>query len=183
MDATEAWDKAERKHRTNSGKHCPRNVPVWWTGGSAGHGHVALSVGNGHCISTDAAGPGKNAKVRIDDLTSRWGLNFRGWSEDINGVRVYDPKPRKPAAGWERVKLSAIGPKKRNKDVEVVKRRLHDKFGDRFDLNLGDLKDYWGDEMTKAYQAWQERLGYTGKDADGRPGPNSLKKLGLTIVD
>jgi len=183
MDATEAWDKADRKHRTNSGYNCPRNVPVWWTGGSAGHGHVALSVGNGYCISTDAAGPGRSAKVRIDDLTARWGLNFRGWTEDINGVRVYDPKPKKPAKGWERVKLSAIGPKKQNKDVEVVKRRLHDKLGNRYDLNLADYKDYWGDEMTKAYRGWQERLGYTGKDADGRPGPESLRKLGLTVVD
>jgi hypothetical protein len=75
----------------------PRNVPVWWTGGSSGHGHVALSVGDGYCVSTDAAGPGRNAKVRIGDLTAGVGLNFRGWSEDINGVRVYDSKPGKPA--------------------------------------------------------------------------------------
>jgi hypothetical protein len=182
-DAAEAWDQAERKHRTNKGRHCPRNVPVWWTGGSSGHGHVALSVGGGYCISTDAAGPGRNAKVRIDDLTTQWGLNFRGWSEDINGVRVYDSKPSKPAKGWERVKLSAIGPKQRNRDVEVVKRRLHAKFGDKYDLDMDEFKDYWGEHMTEAYQAWQERLGFTGKDADGRPGAQSLRKLGLTVVD
>jgi hypothetical protein len=37
--------------------------------------------------------------------------------------------------------------------------------------------------MTEAYQVWQERLGFTGKDADGRPGAQSLRKLGLTVVD
>lgn len=183
FDAAEAWNEAGRRHRTNSGKHCPRGVPVWWTGGSSGHGHVALSVGGGYCLSTDAAGSGKCAKVKIDDLTANWGLDFRGWSEDINGARVYDPKPGAPAKGWERVKLSAIGPKQRNKDVEVVKRRLLAKLGDKHDLNMDDLKDFWGENMTTAYQAWQERLGFTGKDADGLPGRESLKRLGLEVVD
>jgi hypothetical protein len=181
--ASVAWREAKRKHPTNSGRHCPRNVPVWWTGGSQGFGHVAISVGDGRCLSTDAGGPGRVAKVDIDALTRRWGLNFQGWSEDINDVRVYDPHPGRPALGWERVKLSALRRNAHNKDIEVVKRRLHAKLGNRFDLNLDKFDDFWGDRMTVAYKAWQHRLGFTGNDADGRPGRQSLQKLGLTVVD
>lgn len=35
----------------------------------------------------------------------------------------------------------------------------------------------WGDHTTAAYQAWQQKLGYSGSDADGVPGPTSMRKL------
>lgn len=180
-DATTAWENARYKHRTENGGACPRAVPIWWTGGSSGHGHVALSIGGGMCISTDAAGPGKNARININELTRRWGLNFQGWTEDINGVRVYDSKAGKPAAGWERVRLTALGPGKRNKDVEVVERRLlakgFHKPGEP--INVDGL---WGNRVTDAYREWQKRLGFTGSDANGMPGHYSLRKLGLEVV-
>lgn len=37
---------------------------------------------------------------------------------------------------------------------------------------------HFGTQTKSAYAAWQRRLGYTGKDADGIPGSTSLKKLG-----
>jgi peptidoglycan hydrolase-like protein with peptidoglycan-binding domain len=36
---------------------------------------------------------------------------------------------------------------------------------------------YWGDITAAAYQKWQESLGYSGSDADGVPGPTSMRKL------
>ena len=36
----------------------------------------------------------------------------------------------------------------------------------------------YGTVTVKAYSAWQKKLGYKGKDADGIPGATSLKKLG-----
>lgn len=36
---------------------------------------------------------------------------------------------------------------------------------------------YWGDITAAAYQQWQQALGYSGSDADGVPGPTSLRKL------
>jgi hypothetical protein len=181
-DANEGWRNAQYKHRTSSGQHCPRGVPVWWTNST--HGHVALSVGDGYCINTDAGGAGVCARVKIDDLTRRWGLRFEGWSEDINGVRVYNPKAGEPAAGWERVRPSAVQLGKRNKDVEVVARRLVAKLGDKHGMDLSDRwKDYFGRRKQAAYREWQERLGFDGPDADGIPGPYSLRKLGLEVVD
>ena len=36
---------------------------------------------------------------------------------------------------------------------------------------------YWGDITAAAYQAWQQSLGYKNQDADGVPGPTSLRRL------
>ena len=36
----------------------------------------------------------------------------------------------------------------------------------------------WGPATTVAYAAWQRRCGFTGADADGLPGEESLRLLG-----
>lgn len=36
----------------------------------------------------------------------------------------------------------------------------------------------YGSKTISAYAAWQRRCGYTGRDADGIPGPTSLSRLG-----
>src|SRR5690606_3445553 len=78
-----------------SGGKAPRGAPVYWTGGSRGYGHIALGLGKGYCLSTDAGGSGRVAKIKIDKLTAWWGHHFQGWAEDVNGVRVYNRKKRK----------------------------------------------------------------------------------------
>ncbi|MCX4547105.1 peptidoglycan-binding protein [Streptomyces sp. NBC_01565] len=37
--------------------------------------------------------------------------------------------------------------------------------------------DVWGSGDENSYKAWQQKLGYTGTDADGIPGPTSWAKL------
>jgi hypothetical protein len=102
-DAASAWANAERKHPVTSGVQVPRGVPVFWTGGSHGDGHVALSRGGGSVWTTDFVREGKVDVARIDDITRGWGLKLAGWTEDINGVTVYtppkpapEPKPSEP---------------------------------------------------------------------------------------
>lgn len=95
-DAASAWANAERKHPVTSGAQVPRGVPVFWTGGSHGHGHIALSRGDGTVWTTDFVRKGKVDVARIDDITRGWGLNLAGWTEDLNGVTVYTP-PKPPA--------------------------------------------------------------------------------------
>jgi peptidoglycan hydrolase-like protein with peptidoglycan-binding domain len=43
--------------------------------------------------------------------------------------------------------------------------------------------DYFGDQTIKAVQAFQKKQGWTGSDADGIPGPGTVKALGLQYVD
>ena len=72
----------------------PPGVPVFWdilTGPNARYDHVAVSVGGGYVVST-SAGPGRTvAKVKIADLTRRWGMRYLGWAEVYHGHRVYAP--------------------------------------------------------------------------------------------
>lgn len=91
--AEKAWYATERRRGTSTTP--PPGVPVWWTNGR--HGHVALSAGGGYVYSNDILRRGKIDKVSIAYITRTWGQTYRGWTEDINGVRVYSPPPP-PAA-------------------------------------------------------------------------------------
>lgn len=67
----------------------PPGVPVWWSGGQ--YGHVALSAGGGMAWSNDILRKGKIDKHPIDLIARKWGFTYKGWSEDVNGVDVYNP--------------------------------------------------------------------------------------------
>ena len=95
--ATSAWQHAEHRHRTTDPDAIPRGVPVFWTGGSQGFGHVALSRGDGTCWTTDLIRPGHVDVAPIAEVQRRWGMPLVGWTEDINGVRVWSPPaPKRP---------------------------------------------------------------------------------------
>lgn len=92
--ATNAWNAAQYQHTNQP----PANaVPVWfsWTGTINGvtqdWGHVAV-WDNGTVYSTTAQGD--KTFSGIQDLMNYIGegIQYRGWSEDINGVRVVQPQ-------------------------------------------------------------------------------------------
>ena len=95
-DATSAWQNAKVKHPTTDPTKIPRGWPVFWTGGSHGHGHIAISAGAGKCWSTDIARTGFFDFVDITEIHAAWGLTLVGWTEDINGQQV-DIHGGKPA--------------------------------------------------------------------------------------
>lgn len=95
-DADGAWDNAKRKHPTTTSTTIPRGVPVFWRVGQ--YGHVALSLGGGLCLSTDIKRRGRVDIVRIDTVTQQWGARLLGWTEDLNGVTVWQDKPKAPPA-------------------------------------------------------------------------------------
>lgn len=43
--------------------------------------------------------------------------------------------------------------------------------------------DYFGKQTVNAVKKFQEKQGWTGSDADGIPGPGTIKALGLNVVD
>lgn len=96
-DAGTAWDRAVHRHTVTQGSQVPRGVPVFWELPSVAD-HVALSLGDGWCLSNDIKRRGRIDRVRIDSITTAWGGQLLGWTEDLNGTRVYDapPKPVKP---------------------------------------------------------------------------------------
>lgn len=85
-DATTAWKNTNDRHPGN--KNPPRGAHVFWTGGSHGYGHVAMSLGGGKVRSTDAGGSGKVATVDLDWVQRNWGLPYAGWAWDNNEVTI-----------------------------------------------------------------------------------------------
>lgn len=85
--ASIAWS-----HTTQRGTGTPpRGALVWWTGGSHGAGHVAVSIGDGTCWTSDFGndaylGDGKIHRERISNIAQHASFTYRGWSRDINDV-------------------------------------------------------------------------------------------------
>ena len=88
-DATTAWLNTNDRHPGD--RNPPRGAFVYWTGGSAGHGHVAMSLGKGKIRSTDAGGRGRVATVDLGWIERNWHLRYGGWAWDTNEVTVPHP--------------------------------------------------------------------------------------------
>jgi hypothetical protein len=85
--AAVAWEHATGRHPGDLTP--PRGAAVYWTGGSSGAGHIAISVGHGLVRSSDAGGSGVVATVSVRQLTREWGdLTYVGWADSINGYRI-----------------------------------------------------------------------------------------------
>ena len=168
------WQRAKLKHPTTRAASIPVGVPVWWEIGV--YDHVAISTGNGKCVSTDILRSGKPDEVDIDLITRRWNATLLGWSEDINGVRVYTA----PAASSSPVTLADLKYGKRNSaSVRRLQKALnaHKMPGGN---NLPITGNYL-DQTDAEVRLCQKLHGY-GNDAKGRSfvGPRQAKHLGLT---
>lgn len=87
--AAQAWQQARIRHPETDPGSIPRGVPVFWTGGSEGFGHVAITTGEGGMWSTDIARSGFFDRAGIRLVARKWGLRLAGWTEDLDGVRVW----------------------------------------------------------------------------------------------
>jgi hypothetical protein len=123
-DAEDGWKFAKRKHPTTRVNDIPGGCFVWWGGGSRDNGHVAFAPVErpGYCWSTDIERAGYFDLVPIGLIAAKWGLSLLGWSEDIDGVPVYDPSARQPAQEDPNMALLAdlIAVAKKH-DVSLVK--------------------------------------------------------------
>jgi hypothetical protein len=168
-----AWSKTRYRHSSVP----PKGVPVWWTGGTRGFGHVAISDGGGYVISTDTGGKGRVGRTSIRHITNAWSQTYRGWTEDINGVRVFTSAISKASTAV--LDASVVAGKFQNgarndAAVLVVQRALAAEVGLDYSSGPGTA----GPRTKAAYKKWQQKLGFTGADADGIPGFVSLSRLG-----
>lgn len=85
-DAARSWRNAKHKHTDDNP---PAGAPVFWTGGSSGHGHIALSEGGGKISTTDYPRSGHTGiGVSIHMPRDHWSLHYAGWSSDLNGADI-----------------------------------------------------------------------------------------------
>jgi hypothetical protein len=61
--------------------NAPPGSLMFWQGGSAGAGHVALSLGGGNIISTDQPVSGLVSSVPASNITNGWHEQYLGWTE------------------------------------------------------------------------------------------------------
>lgn len=89
-DAVDMWQAC--KIRNEGDINPPAGVPVFWSGGRKGHGHAAVSLGDGLVRSTDAWAAGLVGSVPLTEVTRRWGMPYLGWTEDLYGHEIPDPE-------------------------------------------------------------------------------------------
>lgn len=176
------WIHAQGRHIVQHGSEIPAAVPVHWdTSGPSDH--IATSIGGGLCLSTDVARTGKVDIVSIDSITRNWNCRLQGWTEYLEGVRIWTP----PKPGHlPQVSLAYVDEAAHKDPQSKQGHGVHPIHVRRLELALrgeGLLNRYYGDgsygsATIAAYAAWQRRLGYSGKDANGIPGMQSLKALG-----
>jgi hypothetical protein len=156
--AISAWLNNPDKRYTSNPHAVPRGVPVWWTGGT--YGHIAISLGNGLCASTDWP----RAQVGIcgiNQLSASWGKRFVGWSPSINGVQVWQPEPdvnEEWAGGAVYVEKLHVG-QKNSDSVKRLKWRLrhHADIPHRLTKPIVVNGDY-GSGTADAVKWWQRNV-------------------------
>jgi hypothetical protein len=88
-DAVAGWNKAKYKRR---GQYGPAGTFEWWSGGSHGHGHVAVSIGkiNGRyrCVTLDYLRHGRMNITDTANISKNWHLHHLGYTTDINNMWV-----------------------------------------------------------------------------------------------
>lgn len=165
-DAHSAWEAADFKHTQGTP---PAGTFVFWRGGA--HGHVAVSAGGGFCYTTDFRRAGRIDRVAIADIAKGWSnLAYRGWTEDVNGVRVtgidFPPTPPKHKAAkhvrWHRELRRGM----RGKDVRDLRRHLGYPFPGGF-----------GKRTEAKVVAVQRKAGGSLGKADGIVGPKTWRTI------
>lgn len=100
-DAVDGWKKAKARGGVVEARHIanlntiPAGTIAYWSGGSHGYGHAAITSGGGNIVSTDAPTWGQIGEVHIDWIARYWGngLRFLGYiTNDGDGHQMVDGK-------------------------------------------------------------------------------------------
>lgn len=78
--AVKNWQSTPGSLKHPGDWNAPAGALMYWSGGSTGAGHVAISLGNGSIISTDATGPGVVGQISARTPTDKWGHPYLGWA-------------------------------------------------------------------------------------------------------
>jgi GH25 family lysozyme M1 (1,4-beta-N-acetylmuramidase) len=91
VDALAQWNRTPSRLKHPGGLDPEPGALVFWGGGSAGHGHVAVADGAGFCWSIDIAGAGTVSRVPVVQIHAQWGLPYLGWSRPYFQGQEWSP--------------------------------------------------------------------------------------------
>lgn len=182
-DAVDGWRKAVARGRVVKASaigdftKIPAGVALYWSGGSRGYGHAAVSIGGGRMVTTDAS----RGLVGIANIKGWWAGShtFLGYVEvEGNGHTLRTDVPAAPiTALWGQAstwKLGAVGA-----DVTRLGERIvvHSRaLGLPAPYRTGPGPTVTPTDVA-ALARIQKAWGWTGKNADGLPGPETFKRL------
>lgn len=86
--AIAAWNASTGKHPETDPMKIPRGYVIFWSGGSRGFGHIAISLGNGLCLSTDILRTGLFDVVPITRIHEAWGLTLLGYATNFENEDI-----------------------------------------------------------------------------------------------
>jgi len=185
-----AFEGTPAMHRHTSSPPPPGSIAYYGKAGS-GDGHAVFVVEAGMVWSTDIKRHGKVDKVGWDVFTAKtpkgWSLPYRGWIDHCPSGTL--PVQQVQPAGHGGVVAAYRQGKK------VYRSRMHLSQADSDSVwNLqvalaangapvggGPTGDY-GKSTVDACAAFQLRQGWSGSDADGIAGPQTVARLGLVWV-
>jgi hypothetical protein len=78
--AVKNWQATPANLKHGGDWNAPAGALMYWSGGSTGAGHVAISLGNGNVISTDATSAGVVGTISARTPTDKWGHPYLGWA-------------------------------------------------------------------------------------------------------
>lgn len=162
----------------------PAGAVLWWTGGSQGYGHVAVSSGAGYMWSTDLLRSSRVDKVPITLAHDKWGETYRGWSDNYCNQFSVSLAPTKvpspPAVSLKRInaaqKIEQAAPRttKTYAAGAVLVEKALVKVGITSDGGA-NIDGHLGTGYTAAVKAYQIRL--KNYPADGVFGPKQFAYL------
>lgn len=82
------WNSIPSQYKHPGDGNPPAGALVFWSGGSNGFGHVAISDGKGYIYSTDMPHSGNVGHVPLSQISNQWGLKYQGWAEPYFGGQV-----------------------------------------------------------------------------------------------
>jgi hypothetical protein len=188
LSARQAFNNVNPEHRHTSSPPPPGAI-AYYGRPDIGSGHAVFAVEGGKVWSNDILRRGQIDRVDWDIFIPRWHLAYRGW---------IDACP----AGALPVQKNGVGPTaaghkdgyRRQRKVYRSKMRFRQADSDSvWNLQKALMAaglpfthgptGFYGAWTRKACRAYQRRQGWTGFDADGIAGHETVRRLGLVWVD
>lgn len=176
-----AFNNVPPGHRHQSSPPPPGSI-AYFGRSDRGSGHAVFVIEGGYVWSNDILRRGRIDRVKWDVFVPRWGLAYRGW---------IDWCPSGPLAIQDRPALARGY--RQGKKVYRSKMRIGQTDSDSvWNLQLALIEagypfadgptGYYGQHTRDACKAFQLHQRWSGTDADGIAGPETVRRLGLVWV-